>query len=60
MRHGIYGILLLVIGIATSEILDGDVTFTVVAFLLGILEILWDLCTTNYDRKNSTFYNRKE
>lgn len=60
MSHGIYGILLLVIGIATSEILDGDVTFTVVAFLLGALEILWDLCTTNYDRKNSTSYSRKE
>lgn len=41
MRHGIYGILLIVIGIATSE-------------------ILWDLCTTNYDRKNSTSYSRKE
>ena len=60
MRHGVYGILLIVIGIATEEILDGDVTFTIVAILLGVLEILWDLFTTNYDRKNNTSYNRKE
>lgn len=60
MRHGIYGILLIVIGIATSEILDGDVTFTIVAILLGVLEILWDLFTADYDRKNNTHYNRKE
>ena len=60
MRHGIYGILLIIIGIASSKILDGDATFAVAAFLLGGLEILWDLFTTNYDRKNSTSYNRKE
>lgn len=60
MRHGIYGILLIVIGIATSEILDGDITFTIVAILLGVLEILWDLFTADYDRKNNTYYSRKE